>query len=960
MWKAGVCSVSFRQCSTQQIIRAAAAAGLDGIEWGADVHLPAGDTAAAAALGRETRAAGLQVLGYGGYCRLGCDDDAAFEALLASAAALGARQVRIWGGERPAAEVSDAQWQQMVDQARRLAQKAAVQGLVLSLECHPGTLTEDYTAALRFWQQVDSPALRLYWQPNQYKGEEYDLLALRAMAPAVTNVHVFAWDGDQRLPLAGRNEAWHKRLTILEENAPADEDHALLLEFMPDDRLESLPEEARVLCDWLVRRGHRSQDVAFAAAAARAAAVCLQQPTVAPLAHGAAASNGDATQQVTAGNGDASLSAAGQTGNTPSADNGTAAPDDNGTAGNGTAAPAGDPTLPLLPYPRRLRRLGPSLAFAADGFLQLDDAALYDTACVARRRRLAGLQLTLAATCPPAVTLRRDDSLPPEGYRLTVAPARHDPAAAAVTIAYARPAGAFYALVTLEQLLTAQDGRLPQLAIDDAPDYPVRGYMLDVGRNRIPTRAELFRLVDKLAGWKINQLQLYMEGVPFAYPSFPQMWQGRELLSGEDILALDAYCRARFIELVPCQNNFGHMEVWLDKEFRQLAECPQGYSFHGEPLQPPHCLDPQDPGSLRLVEQLAQDVLPYFSSDKYNICCDETAELGKGTSKQLCEARGMEAVYVDFVEKICAVARAHGRRPLLWDDIIRRAPEQLRRLPKDVVLLDWGYDAENPSADILARLRDLECDYYICPGTGGWNSYLGCTDKMLANISRSARMGLQYGASGLLNTDWGDGGHLQSISSCYAGIAYGAAMSWGVVQNEYLDLARALDVQLFEDAAGVMGAFVMAAGRYQRYEGRSVGNETQSMRVLARQDPESIQTLDDASFCRVRQYLAALAPRLEQTRMACDEAAEIKAEYRWALSLVDTLQLAGLAFKAQLAGDADAERENWGALQQRLPVLTLQFRRLWSARGRQAWLDKSVKTFDRLADKAAARLQALG
>ena len=67
MWKTGVTSVSFRQHTPQQIIAAAAAAGLDGIEWGADVHVPAGDLAAAEQVRQLTQAAGLEVLSYGGY-----------------------------------------------------------------------------------------------------------------------------------------------------------------------------------------------------------------------------------------------------------------------------------------------------------------------------------------------------------------------------------------------------------------------------------------------------------------------------------------------------------------------------------------------------------------------------------------------------------------------------------------------------------------------------------------------------------------------------------------------------------------------------------------------------------------------------------------------------------------------------------------------------------------------------
>ena len=35
--------------------------------------------------------------------------------------------------------------------------------------------------------------------------------------------------------------------------------------------------------------------------------------------------------------------------------------------------------------------------------------------------------------------------------------------------------------------------------------------MLDISRDRVPTLATVMDLIDRLAGWKINQFQLYME-----------------------------------------------------------------------------------------------------------------------------------------------------------------------------------------------------------------------------------------------------------------------------------------------------------------------------------------------------------------------------------------------------------------------------------------------------------------
>ena len=89
MLKSGLVSVSFRQKTPEEIIALVEQCGLDGIEWGGDVHVTPGDTENAGRIGDLTRQAGLEVLAYGSYFRPGEQRAAAFAPVLASAKALG-------------------------------------------------------------------------------------------------------------------------------------------------------------------------------------------------------------------------------------------------------------------------------------------------------------------------------------------------------------------------------------------------------------------------------------------------------------------------------------------------------------------------------------------------------------------------------------------------------------------------------------------------------------------------------------------------------------------------------------------------------------------------------------------------------------------------------------------------------------------------------------------------------
>ena len=66
-----------------------------------------------------------------------------------------------------------------------------------------------------------------------------------------------------------------------------------------------------------------------------------------------------------------------------------------------------------------------------------------------------------------------------------------------------------------------------------------------------------------------------------------------------------------------------------------------------------HTLDVSNEKSFEVVEKMVKDFLPLFSSNKFNICCDETFDLAKGKSKHLLENQSLGEVYVTFLNRLC-------------------------------------------------------------------------------------------------------------------------------------------------------------------------------------------------------------------------------------------------------------------------------------------------------------------
>lgn len=246
MFIPGLVSVSFRKEPVETILRECAACGLAAVEWGGDVHVPPGDIANAARVGGLTREAGLKVAAYGSYYRLGTGGD--FAPVLAAAKALGAPVIRLWAGTEGSAATPPERRKALAAEARALADRAAEGGITLTLECHVGTLTDRWQSALAFMKETDHPALKMYWQPNQFRSPDYNCRAAEELAPYTVNCHVFHWNAKGCYPLAEGTADWRRYLHPFAKDGA---DRCLLLEFMHDGRLSSLKETAATLNKWI-------------------------------------------------------------------------------------------------------------------------------------------------------------------------------------------------------------------------------------------------------------------------------------------------------------------------------------------------------------------------------------------------------------------------------------------------------------------------------------------------------------------------------------------------------------------------------------------------------------------------------------------------------------------------------------------------------------------------------------
>lgn len=487
-------------------------------------------------------------------------------------------------------------------------------------------------------------------------------------------------------------------------------------------------------------------------------------------------------------------------------------------------------------------------------------------------------------------------------------------------------AGAFYGCLAFAQLIEQFGATPPSLTIQDAPDFPARGVMLDVSRCRVPTMATCKQLIDRLAGMRLNQVQLYIEHT-FAFSAHKPVWRGSSPFTHKEILELDKYCKDRFVELVPNFNSFGHFARWLKHpEYRHLAECPDNKGTD--------CLAP-NAASIKFLEELYDEYLPNFSSTTFNVGCDETWELGQGRSKKQAEKTSVTTVYFEFLKKIHKLVTKKGRRMQFWGDIILHQPELIKDLPENILALCWGYDSDHPYTEQCRAFSEAGVEFHVCPGTSAWNSITGRTDNCLANLESAALNGQKYGATGYLNTDWGDGGHHQVLPISYVGFAAGAAYSWNLKSNRNVDLAGAISRNFFEDPTGTLGKFCLDLGRtLNRITGLKRGN-CSSINQMLFTDPKGLDLskVTSTQLDRAEAWLDKVEADLTKARPSASDADLVMRELKHAVAMSRHSIHRGRLMRFGKGSKAMLRRE--------LQKLVMSHEDQWLARNRKGGLRES-------------------
>jgi hexosaminidase len=328
--------------------------------------------------------------------------------------------------------------------------------------------------------------------------------------------------------------------------------------------------------------------------------------------------------------------------------------------------------------------------------------------------------------------------------------------------------GRFYGVMTLLQLLEQQKKSVvvQGVSIRDWPKQLMRGITDDVSRGQISSMDNFKKIIRFLARYKLNVYSLYIEDI-FSFRNHASIGRGRGDLTAAEVKELDAYARQYHVELIPIFETLGHWEnILLMPEYAKFAEFPGA-----------HTVNVSDEAVYKMLDGMIGELCDAFSSPWFNMAADESWDVGLGANKARVAASDLATVHAEHYRRLFEIIKKYKKKPMMYGDIILNNPTILDKIPKDVVIVDWHYGAQEQYSS-PGIFKAAGVPFIVSPAVlnfaGPFPNYL----NTMINIQNLNRDGFRNGALGLLTSNWNDYGGEALRELNYYGYAWTAECAW--------------------------------------------------------------------------------------------------------------------------------------------------------------------------------------
>lgn len=536
-----------------------------------------------------------------------------------------------------------------------------------------------------------------------------------------------------------------------------------------------------------------------------------------------------------------------------------------------------------------------------------------------------------------------DEELGREGYFLSIRSRE-------IVVTALTSTGLFYGIQTLRQIIRGNvtNNRIRGALIRDFPTFKFRGMQDDISRGPVPTKNFLKAEIRRLAELKYNYLTYYTEHI-FKTRAHPEFAPPGGSLTAADIQELVEYAQKYHIELVGNFQAFGHFyNILKHPQFEHLGENDW-------------VISPALEESYQLLEDIISEIAAAYPSHYFNVNSDETWGLGEGPSKALLTEKGIAGVYADHLNRLLNILTKHDKQMMMWGDIALQHPEIIERLPKNIIMLSWGYGANESFTSSIAPFRKAGFDVIVCPGVSCWNRIFPDFHTARVNIRNYVRDGAQQGALGMLNTSWDDDGE-NLFSYNWYGVAYGADQAWNPGATDDISFNRRFSGAIYGDQQNQIGTALEQFGTlHQKPELNKLSNKAFWEDVIpGRREKKIVKLVEWQTAVPIIQQVESLLENVNPLQYAADleyfhfAVDRVKFIIRIRQSIVAASENYRKACFAQSHRDStDALlRAGWLAIaktRQALADLKARYSQLWLAENRFYWLAQNLAKYDNLA-----------
>ena len=349
------------------------------------------------------------------------------------------------------------------------------------------------------------------------------------------------------------------------------------------------------------------------------------------------------------------------------------------------------------------------------------------------------------------IILDLNPQLPAEAYKLNVSKEQ-------VRIEASRPAGFYYALQTLKQLMprnvmagvaTSDHSQwsLPSVEIEDAPRFEWRGFMLDEGRHFFG-KDEIKRVIDMMAIYKMNRFHWHLtedQGWRIEIKKYPKLtetgaWRNSKVLAygdvkpdGEryggfytqkDIKEIVAYAKKKFIEIIPEIDIPGHSQAAVaaypeflacDPENKHEVWLQQGISTD--------VINVANPKAMQFAKEVIDELTELFPFNYIHLGGDECPtnkwQKNDECKKLLSEIgssnfRDLQIYFYKQLKDYIATKPADQQRQLIfWNEVLHG---NTSLLGNDITIMSWigaNAAAKQAAKQGMNTILSPQIPYYI-------------------------------------------------------------------------------------------------------------------------------------------------------------------------------------------------------------------------------------------------------